>query len=98
MSEMGILQQLGPQARTNLQRFHVAVEMPHAHYPRKVKEPNSMNDCPSARLHYAIWRGNHSEWILFRLARYNGAVPAKVSLPEYAVENQNRYPVLLSLD
>jgi hypothetical protein len=57
-----------------------------------------MNDCPSTRPHFAIWGGNDSEWILFRLARNNGAVTASLSLPDNAVENQNRYSVLLSFN
>jgi hypothetical protein len=39
-----------------------------------------MNDCPSTRPHFAIWGGNDSEWILFRLARNNGAVTARERL------------------
>jgi hypothetical protein len=72
------------------------VEALYAHCPRDdLKPPNSIKHRPSARLNYAIWRSINSEGILFGLARDKSAVGAS---PDYAVENQNRYSVLLSLD
>jgi len=49
------------------------------------------------RLNYAIWRDVCSERILFGLAREKSAVHAS-SFPNDAVENENRYPALLSLN
>jgi hypothetical protein len=54
-----------------------------------------MNHRPSTRLNYSIWRSIHSKGVLFGLARDKGAVGAS---PDYAVENENRYSVLFSLD
>ena len=57
-----------------------------------------MNHRASMRLDDAIWRRDYSEWILFGMARDNGAGRAASSLPENAVENENRHSVLMSLD
>jgi hypothetical protein len=73
----------------------MVVEALYAHCPRNVKVPNSTKHRPSTRLDYAIWRSIHSEGILFGLARDKSAVGA---FPDNAVENENRYSVLLSLD
>jgi hypothetical protein len=54
-----------------------------------------MKHRPSTRLNYAIWRSIVSEGIVFGLARDKSAIRAS---PDYAVENENRYSVLLSLD
>jgi len=74
----------------------MVVEAPYGYCPRDdLKPPNSIKHRPSTRLNYAIWRSIHSEGILFGLARDKSAVGAS---PDYAVENENRYSVLLSLD
>jgi len=49
------------------------------------------------RLNYAVWRDVYSEGIQFGLAREKSAVHAS-SLPNDAVENENRYPALLPLN
>jgi hypothetical protein len=82
--------------RAKPQLIHMVVEALCAHCPRDdLKPPNSIKHRPSTRLNYAIWRSIHSEGILFGLARDKSAVGAS---PDYAVENENRYSVLLSLD
>ena len=82
--------------RAKPQLIHMVVEAPHGHCPGDdLKPPNSIKPRPSTRLNYAIWRSIHSEGILFGLARDKSAVGAS---PDYAVENENRYSVLLSLD
>jgi hypothetical protein len=73
----------------------MVVEALYAHCPRNLKVPNSTKHRPSTRLDYATWRGIYSEGILFGLARDKSAVRA---FPDNAVENENRYSVLLSLD
>lgn len=74
----------------------MVVEALYAHRPRDDRgPPNSKKHRPSTRLNYAIWRGIHSEGILFGLVRHKRAIGAP---PEYAVENENRCSVLLSLD
>jgi len=76
----------------------MVVEALYAHCPRKnLKERNSIQGCPSTRLYYAIFRGIYSEDILFGLARNKSAVRA-FHFREIAVENENRYSALLSLD
>jgi hypothetical protein len=94
---MAISQQLGSD-RANPQLIQIVPEALYAHHPRKLKEPNSMKDCPAIGLNYAIWRSNYSEWILFGLARDKGAGRTAFYFPNNAVENENRYSVLLSLD
>jgi len=49
------------------------------------------------RLNCAIWRDVYSERILFGLACEKSAVHTS-SFPNDAVENENRYPALLTLD
>jgi hypothetical protein len=73
----------------------MVIEALYAHCPRNLKVPNSRKHSPSTRLDYATWRGIYSEGILFGLAREKSAVRA---FPDNAVENENRYSVLLSLD
>ena len=74
----------------------MVVEALYAHCPRDdLQPPNSIKHRPSTRLHYAIWRRIHSERILFGLTCDKSAVRAT---PDYAVENENRYSVLLPLD
>jgi hypothetical protein len=71
-------------------------EPPYAHCLwDDLKPRNSTKHRPSPRLKYAIWRSIYSEWILFGLARHKGAIRAP---PDYAVENQDRCSVLLSLN
>src|ERR1700704_3429710 len=84
---------LSDQAKPQL--IHMVVEALHAHCPRNLKVPTSTKHRPSTRLNYAIWRSIHSEGILFGLARDKSAVRA---FPDNAVENKNRYSVLVSLD
>ena len=92
----GDLSTIDSHTRANPQLVHMVVEAPYAHCPRKnLKERNSIKGRPSTRLYYAIWRDIYSEGILFGLAREKSAVGA---FPDNAVENENRYSVLLSLD
>ena len=49
------------------------------------------------QLNKAIWRRGYPKRILFRLAHDKGAGRA-ASCPNNAIENENRYSVLLSLD
>ena len=81
--------------RANPQLIHLVVEALYAHCPRNLKVPNSTKHRPSTRLDYATRRGIYSEGILSDLARENSAARA---FPDNAVENENRYSVLLSLD
>jgi hypothetical protein len=82
--------------RAKPQFIQMVAESLYAHCPRDdLKPPNSIKHGPSTRLNYAIWRSIRSEGILFGLARDKSAVSAS---PDYAIENENRYSVLLSLD
>jgi hypothetical protein len=82
--------------RAKPQLTQMVVEALYAHCLRDdLKPPNSIKHRPSTRLKYAIWRSIHSEWILVGLVRHKGAIGAS---PDYAVENENRCSVLLSLD
>lgn len=57
-----------------------------------------MEDSPSVGLYDAVSYLNRSEWILFGLARDNGAGMATFIFADNAVENQNWYTTSLSFD
>jgi hypothetical protein len=57
-----------------------------------------MNNGASMGLNRAVRRRNDSERILFGLTRDKSTGGTTPSLPKNAIENQNRYPVLLSFD
>ena len=74
---------------TDSQLLHIVIDALYTHCPRKPKEPNPMKHCPSMRLDDAIWPLDYSEWILFALARDDGAGGAASSFSEDAVENKD---------
>jgi hypothetical protein len=78
------------------QLIQVVVEAFYAHCPRDdLKPATSTKHCPSSRLNHTIWQSILSKRILVGLPREKSAV---FTSPNCAVENENRYPVLLSHD
>ncbi len=82
----------------DLQFVHALVEPLNTHRPRKPKEPNSLKDCPSMGLNYAISRGNLDEWVQFGLIRNHSARPTTPIFSNDTIKNKHWYSVFLSLN
>ena len=91
-----MLQWLGSLA--DLQFIQMLVESLNPHCPRKPEEPDSMKDCPSMGLNYAICRGDRAERILFALVGDHSAGSTTPIFSNDTIENEHWYSVLLSLN